>query len=466
LLKQERRALHQVVGSAIEELYPERVGELAAVLAVHFEQAGDADRAIRYLSDAARFAADRNAIVEAYDLYRRAADLLPERSDDEGDDVRRRRLQIQIGRARAGFTFTQEGQGLAILEPLIPDARALGDLQLEADLHLTISLLQQFRGVSPEEDERLRSSLQRVAEIADELDDPFIAALPESIIGLFRVFTGDLRGGVALLEKTAPQLEHKHDFVGSSFALMALGLGYGRLGEFDRAEEVMAKARELGAKGDIIARIDTLIGTSWLASIRGDFEAGMPLARQCTTMAEEAGASACMVASNFILGDMLVRKGQYGEAKIALDRSSEVANAIQQRQFRPTVAALALLNAEHLGGGSPGELSFDQAIEEARSIGDRWAEASIIWNRAQVEARKGDGADVNQMLVDFTDAAGQYEAMGARPYQARVLRDWGNALRALGRAEEGDSRLRESLELLDALGIKHEADELREALAA
>jgi hypothetical protein len=70
------------------------------------------------------------------------------------------------------------------------------------------------------------------------------------------------------------------------------------------------------------------------------------------------------------------------------------------------------------------------------------------------------------MLVDFTDAAGQYEAMGARPYQARVLRDWGNALRALGRGEEGDSRLRESLELLDALGIKHEADELREALAA
>jgi predicted ATPase len=49
LLKQERRTLHQVVGMALEELYPERVGEMAAVLARHFEQAGDPDKAIDYL---------------------------------------------------------------------------------------------------------------------------------------------------------------------------------------------------------------------------------------------------------------------------------------------------------------------------------------------------------------------------------------------------------------------------------
>ncbi len=45
-------------------------------------------------------------------------------------------------------------------------------------------------------------------------------------------------------------------------------------------------------------------------------------------MAEEAGASACVVASNYVLGDMFMRQGKFGEAKIALDRSSSVANAI------------------------------------------------------------------------------------------------------------------------------------------
>jgi tetratricopeptide (TPR) repeat protein len=69
LLKQERKALHQVVGQALEELYPDRVGEMAAVLARHFEQAGETEKAIDYLTAAAKFSIDRNAITEAYELY-------------------------------------------------------------------------------------------------------------------------------------------------------------------------------------------------------------------------------------------------------------------------------------------------------------------------------------------------------------------------------------------------------------
>ena len=46
LLKQERKGLHAQVGEALEDLYPERREELAAVLAMHFEQAGETDKAI------------------------------------------------------------------------------------------------------------------------------------------------------------------------------------------------------------------------------------------------------------------------------------------------------------------------------------------------------------------------------------------------------------------------------------
>src|SRR5215217_236690 len=83
LLKQERRALHRLVGDALEELYPERHADLAAVLAMHFEQAGDPDRAVTYLMAAADFAYERNAVVEAFELYGRAAATLPPQTDDE-----------------------------------------------------------------------------------------------------------------------------------------------------------------------------------------------------------------------------------------------------------------------------------------------------------------------------------------------------------------------------------------------
>ena len=46
LLRQERKQLHGQVGQALESLYPERRGELASVLAMHFEEAGDTERAL------------------------------------------------------------------------------------------------------------------------------------------------------------------------------------------------------------------------------------------------------------------------------------------------------------------------------------------------------------------------------------------------------------------------------------
>src|SRR5215212_4163753 len=62
LLKQERRELHRHVGEALEKLYPERREELAGMLAVHYEQAGDTEKALEYLFLAGQYSLDRNAL--------------------------------------------------------------------------------------------------------------------------------------------------------------------------------------------------------------------------------------------------------------------------------------------------------------------------------------------------------------------------------------------------------------------
>src|SRR5687768_4491220 len=118
LLKQERRMLHRLVGDALEQLYPDRHSELAAVLARHFENAGEPEKAIEYLAEAARFAYERNAIVEAYELYTRAEQLLPAPSADEDPSVRRRRVEIGLGRGQSSFSFSSEREVLAMLDPL------------------------------------------------------------------------------------------------------------------------------------------------------------------------------------------------------------------------------------------------------------------------------------------------------------------------------------------------------------
>jgi tetratricopeptide (TPR) repeat protein len=464
LLKQERKALHQVVGHALESLYPDRLGELSAVLALHYEQAGEKGKAIEYLAAAAQFASERHAIVEAVDLYTRARNLMPAELDPADTEMTRRRIELDLGRVKAGFSFMSEDQALAILEPLIEPAGRLGDLALEAEVHIGIALARQFRGEQPNSHEKLRTSLERVAEIARELNDPAIAALPQSLVGLFQVFIGELRDGIAKLEVSAPQLAQRNDFIASSFALVALAIGYARLGEFDRAAQAARQATELGERGDLIAKLDAMIGESTVRSVRGDLEGAIPIARLCTEMAEATGATACVVASNFLLGDAFMRQGEFAPAQIAFERGAEVANAIEQRVFRPSIAAYIRANAANQGEFGPTARSFDDALEEARGINDRWGEANVIWKRADTEARKSPG-DSRQMLEDYERAATAFAQMGGRPYQARVLRDWGMALRSIGRNDEGKARLRESLGLMDELGLAREAAEIRVTLA-
>lgn len=465
LLKQERKALHAVVGEALEHLYPDRVGEMAAVLARHFEQAGETDKAIDYLTAAAKFAIDRNAITEAYDLYSRASALLPPYDPADPAPVRRRRIEIEFGRAQAGFTFLGGEESLELLEPLVPQAQLLGDLKLEADIHLTIALGRQLHGGQPLTDPLLARSLERVDQIGRELNDPLIAALSRSIVGLYEIFSGRMRDGVATLEDVQPLLAQKRDFVGSSFALVALAIGYSRLGEFAKAEQAVRLSRELAEQGDVVVRVDALIGESVLHSTRGDLEAAVPLAMQCAQLSEEAGASACVVASNFVLGDAYMRQGKFEAAKIAFDRSDEIAQVTEQRIFKPSIAAYLRSLGASMGEFRLGGLTFEQALDDARAIGDMWGEATIVWKRAETEFKKPpEGRNRTQLLADYATATKSFEDMGARPFTARVLRDWGHALVSDGESADGQAKLRESLALLDELGIKREADELRAEL--
>ena len=466
LLKQERRALHQVVGQALEHLYPDRVGEMAAVLARHFEQAGETDKAVDYLMSAAKFAIDRNAITEAFDLYGRASALVPPYDQTDPPSLRQRRIQVTLGRAQAGFSFLGDDEYLALLEPLVEQSAALGDLRLEADVHLAIALGRQMHGGRSLSDELLKRSLDRVDEIGRELNDPLVAALSKSIVGLYQVFSGRLREGVTSLEEVQPQLAQKRDFVGSSFALVALAIGYARLGDFAKAEEAVRMSRELAEQGDVVVRVDAMIGESTLHSIRGDLDKAVPLAMRCTQLAEEAGASACVVASNFVLGDAYMRQNQFGAAKIAFDRGDEIAQVTEQRIFKPSIAAYLRSLAASMGEYRLQDKTFERAIEEARDISDLWGEATIIWKRAETELKNpAEQRDQAQMLADFEAAYNSFMEMGARPFSARVLRDWGHALIASGAQAEGQAKLREALAALDGLGIKPEADALRAELA-
>ena len=81
LLLAQRKVLHKAVGEAIEALFPDRLDELAATLAYHFERANLTDRAIDYLLQAGTRAARLSAGEEAVAHFATGLDLLEDLPD-------------------------------------------------------------------------------------------------------------------------------------------------------------------------------------------------------------------------------------------------------------------------------------------------------------------------------------------------------------------------------------------------
>ena len=460
LLKQERRELHRLVGEALEALYPDRGSELAGVLAIHFSEAGDTDKAVDYLLEAGRFAMDRNAISEAYSAFDRAATFLPPATDTDDVATRRKRVEIELGRGRAGWTFRSVDDVIGDLEAIVPTAERLGDPDLLAQLHLAVAMARMGRGERSSEPE-VKRSLDRVAEIGDALNDPSLRALQLAVIGLNQVFTGPIREGVTALEEAVPLMEQRQDFIGAAFARGALAMGYAHLGEFDKAEKAARYATELAAGGDVIAQLDAQIAESVVRSERGQLDEAVPIAQACVLRAEETGATACAVVSSWVLGDVYQRQGRLQEARETLQRGTELSLVVDRSFWHPTLQAWLGTSATALGDFAAAEGSWDEPLATVRSIGNRVGEAGILQKRAEASARRDDQAAA---LADFADSAAILEELGARPQLARVLRGWGETLRAAGRRAESHTTLHRALSLFEEMGIEPEAEAVRESL--
>jgi predicted ATPase/DNA-binding winged helix-turn-helix (wHTH) protein len=91
-----RSQLHRRIGEHEEALMGERASEIAAELAMHFEQGRDFDRAVHYLQQAADNANRRVAHQEAVMLARRGIELLKTLPDTEARDRRELALLMAL----------------------------------------------------------------------------------------------------------------------------------------------------------------------------------------------------------------------------------------------------------------------------------------------------------------------------------------------------------------------------------
>jgi len=444
LLKQDRRSLHRAAAETILALHSDRSRELAGVIGMHFEQAGDNARAAEHLAVAGEHALERFANRESLSFFSRAAEL----ADDSQVDLR---LRAAIGTAKAGWTFSRSPDEIERLENALA-ATGVADPRLVAEANFWVAFLRRQRGEVPESSPELKHALEHGARIGTELGDPAAAALPKALMGSFSSFTGELREGAGQMREALDVLEKTGDAVSIAIVSDFLAMAYARLGEFAAAQQTIDRARTVAGSGDAIARLDVEIAQSALHLERGEPEMAREGAQSCSLKAEDLGAFACVVAANVMFGAASLARDDAPGAKAPLERGTELCQLTNMAPMRTLLRGLLGSTLAQMGDMPGGIAGWNQALTDSRGMGDLYGEAQTLWGRGRTYLREPK-PDPDAALDDLNRAVGLFESMEARPALARALHDRSRALSALGRPDEGARDEERSQELGRELGL-------------
>ncbi len=448
LLKRERSRLHLKVGEAMERLYPDRREERAGVLAYHFGNAADQSRATEYLILAGRHALGRFAVREARAFLDRAASLLP--SDRTDREALRRAALVNLMRVEAGYTFIPFDEDLALAEATLPPAQALDDPELLAETYYWIARIRYSRGDAFEATPPLQDAIHRVLEIGNALGDGKYRGLALALLGDVAFLSSNFWEAIERLEEALPLLEAREEFSRAAYAGGLLAMGYAITGEFDQAGAMGRRALEWGAlSGDSNARLDAQLFMGRVEAERGNLVRAMDLYRQAVAVAEETGNTLCATVSNLWLGAHHIKMGRPELGAPALEKSAELAQFCNMLPL--TGVGRAWLGAVYYERGEVEKATdaWEAGLRAAAELGDRLTGAEIRRQRGSALA-SGDGG-WEAAKADFEASAAAFETIGARPYLARALRDFGRALQRRGEAEAGEAKLRQADSLFDEL---------------
>jgi tetratricopeptide (TPR) repeat protein len=430
LLKQERRRLHLAVADALEQLYPDRRAELAAMLAYHLDAAGETDRALPLLVEAGEHALTRYANEEATSFFDRAAGLVP-----AGDSVElmRLRAQIALGRASSGWLSRPLSESVAIVEQALPLAEAVGEPELLARTLLWRALMlgNSFRPLGAGTE--LQVTVDRGLAIARALGDRNLEGNFLTVLGT-SLKSHDPRRAIEVLEQ-AITLTSDADFIGSSLTADSLAMTYATLGDWEKADQWIAHARALAERsGDPKAVTDADISASGVELERGNLQRAIELAHDGARRAEAIGAPACSIIANWIAGTGELAAGQVDDALTSFGRSNQLSIQLDEGWFRNYTDA-GISSARCVQGDlDAARAGWDRALARAAELNDPNQEADIRLGRAERLAELAD-ADWTQILADLDRAVEIYRQLGLRPRTARALADRARALDALGRTD-------------------------------
>jgi tetratricopeptide (TPR) repeat protein len=243
LLLARRKEIHERIGHAIEEIYPDRLEEFYEMLAYHYSRSDNRESAYHYLKLSGNKAVKSCSNREAFQYYKDALALLKE--EPETAENRRELLDVILLMAIPMEYLTFPEDSLAILREGERLCDELADRRALATLYSFLSIFHLFKG-DPALARGYQEDAFREAEKTEDIE--IMARVAPSLCtsnqgaGKFEETVRIAASVIALLEKTHRESELFGLPLNAYATLIGHhGVSMGELGEFEKGAESCEK---------------------------------------------------------------------------------------------------------------------------------------------------------------------------------------------------------------------------------
>ncbi|MFI5394350.1 MAG: AAA family ATPase [Candidatus Binatia bacterium] len=466
-LGERRMGVHAAAARVIAEIYAGKLDERAALLAHHWEAAGDALEAARWSRRAAEWVGLSN-FPEALRHWRKVRSLveeLPESAETRELGATASAQIFSLG-IRLGTSGEEPAALLAELQALAEENQ---DQRLLATLLAAPAAAAAMSGQAEEAIEPLR----KAACLADQTDDAGLKLALRAVLVLALFFSGRLREALAVIDEAlagtpaAPELGT--DIFGFSPLIMLLMFRAqlfrhtGRIEEAARAlDHATALAQEYGQLEILAVTHQAYVDLAWLT---GDIGPAMEHARRAVEAAEALGSAFSRSQAYGALGGAHRLNQQWDEAAAACEQSlaitRESRTGIADEAFK--VAGLAEVYL-HQGKKTLARATAEEAVALASRY-QRVAECYARLTLARVLLHTEGVQAVSAIESALARALVLVEETGASSMEPFIRVERAELARLRGDEAGRRRELQEAQQLFTAIGAPLRAEQVARELA-
>jgi len=332
LLQERRRALHARIVEAIEQLYPERLTEHVERLAHHALRGEVWEKAVAFLHQAGRRAAERSAHREAAACFEQALDAL--RHLPQHQELQELAIDLHLDASHDLLMLGERAKGVDHAYQAVAQAEALGD-ERRLGRALTFLAARAWQWGDPDRGLELR---HRALAIAIRLNDAALQTSLNLALGWIALAMGDYRQSAEVLRRVAEALQ----------------------GE---------RRHELSAGTGLLGSVASRVWLAWCLAELGEFAEAMVRGEEALRIAREVDDSGSLIYAYRILGFVSLRRGAIPEATPPLERAVELCRVVEMR-FLFDITAAHLGYAYALSGRlAEGVTLMEEALADPEATG-------------------------------------------------------------------------------------------------